>query len=276
MGTSAVALQIVPASIVGYELLYRILIQGAKQSSLQPINRAISAGHTTVVTLVVLFALSRSTLGSATAPDRSRKPKYGSNNNLDDSENPLVQERSSFANAITAWETGYMLYDTWSMVHSTQSDHSLKGFARSAVGLARTQPALLAHHVVLSCAFLRLQQYIYSGRERGIWIILVLLLMNASNPFLHGRWWARKQGRNTQNWDAAFAAVFAVSRFGSVAWVLRRYGTYHGLGPWEAYRKLRLPCQVGTGSLTGLNALWWLLIMNGIIKRSLKVSSKRG
>lgn len=276
MGKSAVPLQIVPASIIGYGLLYRVHIQGAKQSSLQPINRAISAGHTALVTLVVLFALSRSELGSATATDRSRQPKYASDSNLDDSENPLIQGQSSFANAITAWETGYMLYDTWSMIHSAQSDHSLQGFAKSAVGLARTQPALLAHHVVLSCAFLRLQQYIYLGRERGIWIILVFLLMNASNPFLHGRWWARKQGRSTKDLDAAFAAVFAISRFGSVAWALRRYGTYHGLGPWEAYRKLRFPCHVGTGALTGLNAIWWLLIMHGIIKRSLQGSYKRG
>ena len=272
MGKSTVPLQIVPASMIGYGLLYRFHVQGAKLSSLQPINRAISAGHSALVTSLVLFALSRSELGSDTATDRLRQPKYTSDGNLDDSENPLIQERSGFANAITAWETGYMLYDTWSMIHSAQSDHSLQGFAKSAVGLARTQPGLLAHHVVLSCLFLRLQQYVYMGRERGIRIILVFLLMNASNPVLHGRWWARKQGRSTRDLDLAFAAAFGISRLGAVAWALQRYGTFHGLGPWEAYRKLRLPCRVGTGALTGLNAIWWLLILNGTIKRRLKGS----
>ncbi len=274
MGKSAIPLQIVPASILAYGLLYRFSIYNASQSSLQATNRAISAGHTAVVTFVVLFVLSRSSLGSIT-PDKSRQARYAVDGNLDDSDNPLIQERSSFANAITAWETGYLLYDTWSMIHSAQTHPSIRGFARSAGGLTRRQPALLAHHVVLSIAFLRLQQYIYIGRERGIWIILVFLLMNGSNPFMHARWWARKQGRSTKHLDAAFAAVFTLSRFGSVAWALRCYGTYHGFGPMEAYRRLRMPCQIGTGALTGVNALWWLLIMNGIINRRMKGSSKR-
>ena len=200
---------------------------------------------------------------------------YTLSDNLDDSENPLIQDQSNFANALTAWETGYLVYDTWVLVHSVHAG-SESSYYQSILQAAKTQPAGFGHHIALSCAFLVLQRYIHLGRERGIWIICALMLMNASTPVLHARWWARQQGSSSKTWDAVFAAAFATCRFGTVAWVLRTYGYYHGLGAWESYRKLRIPCQTGTGALVGLNALWWVALTTGMVRRGLKRSSERG
>ena len=276
MAKSAIPFQVVPVSIIAYGVLYQQFIHGAKQNSLQARVKALSAAHTTVATVVILFALFKSPFATIGAPVRSKEPTHSSDGNLDDSETPLIQDRSNFANAITAWETGYLLYDTWAMIYCAQPGTSLRGFADSAVEVARRQPALFWHHVALSCAFLRLQQYIILGRERGIWIILAFMLMNASSPLMHARWWARRAGKSSTYLDASFAAVFAISRFGLVAWVLRRYGAYHGLQPMAVYKKLRISCQMGTGALVGLNALWWAILVKGIIRRFLRDSNGRG
>jgi TLC domain len=272
MAKSSIPIQVVPVSIVTYSIICRLLLRGTKQGVVDVRLRAISAAHASVATLVILLALSASPLRfpAPTGLVTHRGPKYTLDGNLDDTGNPLIKERSSLANAVTAWETGYLLYDTWALVRSANPTSS--GFVESIGAAARKQPAIFGHHLALSSAFLFLQHYIYRGRERGIWIIIAFLLMNASNPLLHARWWMRQQDRASRRLDITFAVVFAVSRFGLVGWVLQRYAVYHNIGAWDAFKKLRSPCQAGTSTLVGLNALWWMILVKNLMKKSLRGS----
>jgi hypothetical protein len=224
-------------------------------------NRAISAGHAILTTLLACSVLRQDKwLFSDTAPARL-SPVLRPDGNLDDSDNHLIRGCSRLANAITSWETGYLLYDTWALIRPSGDAPA------SLTQAARRSPVLLGHHLSLAAALLVLQVYIARGRERGIWIIVAFLLMNASNPLLHARWWTRRTGRHSRLLETVFALTFALSRFGLVAWVLGRYGAHHGLGALAAYRRLRIPCQLGTGALVGLNALWWLALVRGIFAR---------
>lgn len=276
MAGSILPLQVVSVSALGYYTLSQIVLRGGNPNAHQGKLDAISSGHAVTTTAAVIYALLKSDLPSpVTSPDKSRTPKLAGNGNLDDSANPLIQNRSNFANLLTAWETGYMLYDTWAMVYSVRPEAStFRGFGRATLEIARKEPVIFGHHIAVSTAFLYLQYYIYEGRERGIWIIVAFLLMSASNPLLYLRWWVRRQGKRSIILDFTFATVFAISRFGSVVWTLSRYGAYHGLKPIEAYRRLRISCQLGTGSLVGLNAIWWAMLMGGIFRRTLRGRSK--
>lgn len=264
-----VTLGCVSASTVIYSLISHILLRSAPRGSIQARLKGLSAVHATVVTPIILLALSASPLhtrdGTGIRPGSGSGPKYASDGYLDDSENPVIQEQSDVANALTAWETGYLLYDTWAMVHYAQPRRS---FIASAATVAKSQPALFGHHLLLSAAFMYLQVYIMRSRERGIWIIITFMLMNASNPLMHARWFLRRAGRSSRLLDVVFAAVFAATRFGTVAWALQRYGAWNGLGGGQVFSKLRRPCQVGTGALLGLNALWWAVLLRGIVKRA--------
>lgn len=282
MTPSPVPFVIVPCSICFYTQTHHALTKhnvfNNHPRPAQARVKAISAAHAALTTLLVLYALRRSP--AIKIPDGKDASTQGSqlpDGNLDDSSNPLIQDRNAYANLITMWETGYLIYDTFMLVQGARTNRPSAGFAEKALSAAKRNPAIFAHHTLLAAAFLALQAYIVRGRERGIWVILVFMLMNASNPVMHARWWARtsaaaqKSSSRTARvgllWDVAFAAAFAGVRFGSVAWLFRRYGHYHGLGAWEVFGKLRVPCRVGTGLLTGLNALWWAALVRGIWKR---------
>lgn len=271
MTTLSVPLAVVPVSGLTYRLIAHLLLRDANVESIKPRMKALSAGHAILATIAVLLALRASPL-VAKQSDKRQVTRYRADGNLDDSDIQLIQEHSLLANTITSWETGYLLYDTWAMVHYSHPQTKDRGFAQSIATVASAEPAVFGHHVLLSSAFLYLQYYIHQGRERGIWIIAAFLLMNASSPVMHLRWWFRRKDSRTVKLDYAFAAIFALSRFGSVYWVLRNYGASHGLNVRQTLTAMRVPCQVGTAALTGLNAMWWMTLVNGIIRRSLDAS----
>jgi hypothetical protein len=270
MAVSTLPLKIVPPSTLAYYALSQFVLKHAKGST-QAKLKAISAGHATASTILVLYALSLSPLRSQDATKKLQPAVFTSSGNLDDSENPLIQAQSKLANALTAWETGYLLYDTWAMAKYAPTDASVpRSFTQYLIDISHDDPVVFGHHVALSAAMLYLQYYIYNGRERGMWIIVTLLLMNASSPLLHLRNYLRQHGKRSASLDVAFAVLFALARFASVAWILGRYGAHHGLTSIQAYKLLRLPCQAGTGALVGLNGLWWLNLVRGIAKRALR------
>lgn len=223
------------------------------------INKAISASHAALTTVLAAYSL-RSVHWQAnhtnSSDDALKKTPY-----LDDSNNMIISGRSKLANGITAWEFGYLIYDTGAMVfNSTASDRRV------------LQDLFFYHHVLLLAGLGTLQKYIIDGRERGVWVIVAFLLMNASNPLLHARWFAKKERKDTMPIDLALAVVFVITRLGNVAWVLQKYGSYHELGGWEAFKSLRWQCKIGTSTLTGFNAIWWILLVRSIARRGLKRS----
>ncbi|KAF2453308.1 hypothetical protein BDY21DRAFT_128692 [Lineolata rhizophorae] len=241
--------------------------------------KGISALHAIISSIITIYALNTPSqwtpVGLTSQQDALRlfepsKPRSPSApaapsaaENLDDSLNPMIKSRSDLANKLTAWETGYLIYDTYALLHLTslklpsRSDHTPK--AAAAVRRAAAEsPVVLAHHVLLACALGTLQVYNAARRERGVWVILAFMLMNASTPVLHLHWYLRRRmGCVNALADAVLVAVFALARFGPVYAVLEKYGQFHGLSAWEAYRRLRWVCQAGTGMLVVANLGWW-------------------
>lgn len=237
---------IVAAAGTGYAAAFLGLRQPPWTSDARTSLKAISSFHALSTSVAVLYSLSqpwpigsdRGQLSSSLA-----QPHF-----LDDRENPMIRGHSELGNAITAWETGYLLYDTVALLTITRKD-----------------PVMLIHHGMLLGALGYLQIYITRQQERGIWIILAFLFMNASNPLLHLRWWRRKRtGKDDGRIDTLFAVAFAVCRFGTISYVLKKYGTFHRLSAWEAFLRQRAVCKVGTASLFLLNAAWWLRLVASI------------
>lgn len=166
-------------------------------------------------------------------------------------------------------EAGYLIYDTGALLAEVHLKYPTKTASSTVSTLARRSPVFLAHHAALISALMYLQHYTANGREKGVWVIVAMLLMNASNPLLHLRWYRKKQtGKSDRVIDLALVLVFALTRFGSVYWILRSYAAFHRTGTLDAIRRQRVVCQTGTGVLVGVNALWWAGLVQGIMKKS--------
>ena len=264
---------IVSSTALVYGLICRGLLPNSTPTSTQAKLKSLSASHATLTTILGLCALKYSRLHD-TENRPHAVPGCLPDGNLDDRKNPLIWDKSPLANAITALEAGYLIYDTAAMIFYPSSQPRSRRTGSLIIHAAKNSPDLFAHHVLLAAGLMTLQYYIRQDRERGVWVIVVFILMNASTPFMHARWWARKKGYSSRLTDLAFVVTFAACRFGTIGWVLRQYGRYHGLGPVEAFGKLRWYCQAGTGGLLVMNGLWWLLLLRGILKRRLQSKTK--
>lgn len=252
-----------------YALLLRASTTTSQAATLRKAIKHVSAGHATLTTLLALYALRPTAQWTAGVGERTEATNALSHAYLDDNTNPLIAARSDLANAITSWETGYLLYDTCALLLDASTRTKSRKIPSAIAQLAKESPVFLAHHVALLSALAYLQTYVSSGREKGLQVIVAFLLMNASNPVLHLRWmYKQRSGSNNRALDATFLVVFALSRFVVVYWVLQRYGQYHGLGPLDAYKRLRRPCQIGTGALIGLNAAWWAVLVWQMMRKS--------
>lgn len=123
----------------------------------------------------------------------------------------------------------------------------------------------------IGAALLVLHYYIARGKERGIYIIVMFLLMNASTPILNLRWYLRSHMKHKRRTifatDAAFVIAFFLARVYLVWRILREYGRYHERGPWETFWKgLRVPCQMGTGALVVANLGWWVVMCQNLAR----------
>ena len=242
-----------PASIVfGGASCYGLILLGLRRSSWRSDDirtnvKAISSAHAILTSGLVLYALSQPWPMSFKASIRSSNPGQLY---LDESRNPMIHGHSRLGNAITSLETAYLLYDTFALVLSRQKD-----------------PVMVGHHLAFLVALGSLQVYIARGRERGVWIILVLLLMNASNPLLHYRWWRRRcTGKQSAVIDSLFVQAFALCRFGSVGFVLAKYSRFHGISILKAFARQRWVCQISTISMISLNAVWWIQMIRSMYR----------
>lgn len=282
MAATTTPYKIVAASASFYTLMLFAAVKARNQQAELPTSiETISALHSLATSVGALAILRYAdwqvqTSDDATKAQSTRSREFSVRPLLDDSANPTIAGTSTVANALTAFECGYLIYDTGALLYQAhlKSDRRSAAFAVST--LVKGSPIFLAHHLVLVSSLLYLQTYIAKGCEKGLWIIVSFLLMNASNPLLHLRWWLRRSsGRVSNQIDVALAVVFAATRFGVIAWVLQGYGSYHGMGPWQAYRRLRRECQAGTGILVGVNAVWWFALLAKITKRAV-TSQKSG
>lgn len=261
----------VALTTASYTVLSRFIIGKTRsQHDLRTRVKAISAAHSTATTLIALYLLK---YGSWPVDDSVpvRPASNGGKSRPDDTRNPIIAGKSYSANLLTAFEAGYLVYDTGALLYEAHRAHNTRGVRSTIQTLATTSPIFFSHHLALISSLLYLQHYIAQDREKGLWVIIAFLAMNASNPLLHLRWYLRKQkGSRSQGVDTLLAFIFALTRFGNVYWILKRYGEYHELGPLEGLRKQRSTCQSGTGVLVGVNAIWWLGLVRGIFRTGVK------
>ena len=253
------------SSALGYPLLLRLL-SGPKPTpwAFSKSIKAISTFHSALLTALALFSLQRipwtSSGATANLSGPSKRSIAGNGGYPNDSQNPLIVARSEFANAITAIEAGYLVQDIFVLLLEMWLHRGAK----------RLDKTLMTHHVGIGGALLVLHYYIARGREAGIYVIVMFLLMNSSTPILNVRWYLRnftpQMRKSILAADAAFLAGFFLARIWLVSKILAVYGTHHGWTAWETFKYgLRVPCKIGTGSLWAANVGWWsVLVMNTI------------
>lgn len=239
------------ASVTSYPALLRILSGSAPSpAQLSKSIKHISTLHSSLVTALAIYVLKDASWRQEHSPD------------------PLIAARSEFANAITAIEAGYLLQDSVALIREARLGGAAAG--RTSQNLDKT---LLTHHVGIGTALLVLHYYIARGKERGIYIIVMFLLMNSSTPLLNLRWYLRNFARDRRKAvyvaDVAFVAAFFVARVWLVWRILREYGRYHDWGAWDTFwNGLRIPCQMGTGALFVANLGWWVVMCQNLASRS--------
>ena len=263
-----------------YGLITWLICQTKRGDHRAAVVKAVSSVHSILTTGLAIYVLRHSWPVHDSGPRvrHAREQKYF----FDDTDNPVVFGRSSQGNTLTAVEAGYLLYDTVALLVFTHLDraavHRSQGgqqngtrhasIWQSAVSMARQDPMTTIHHFSLFFILCVLQIYITVGEERGVWIITTFILMNASTPLLHWRWWRRHlTGRNDIRLDLALAVMFAISRLGSIVWVLWKYADYHNVSVWKAITRQMVMCQVGTAALFAMNLLWLFTMLRGMARR---------
>jgi len=257
-------------SLTAYPALLRLLSgPNPTPTDLSAGIKTVSTVHASLLTALALYVLQRPQW-SAPPPSPAQLTAMRTYHLVtgypDDSANPTIQGQSEFANATTAIECGYLIQDSLALILSER--------LYNKAGIRGTlDKTLLTHHVGIGAALLILYLYIHQGREKGIYIIVQFLLMNASTLILNLRWYIRtfkadwKTARVLA--DASFVPAFFAARVWLVQKILGDYGAWHGWSAWEAFLYgLRMPCQLGTGALWLANVGWWSILVWNIVSRS--------
>ena len=232
--------------------------------SLAKAREFISLIHCTQTTLITLYILYHEDILHFLSPSSITHLTNPTNATL-----PLITTKSPLANALTLYETLYLASDTLILLFASSTQRRLR-LAPTYAHLPSHQKRglnythLFTHHSIFLAAFSLLQFYIYHGWERGVLVILLLMLQNASSPFGTVAWYVRnteslaKKTRLRFGAELAYVVMYAVCRVGLVGWVVVRFaGCVEGRGALEGWGSLKWHCQVGTGLLEGVN-LWWL------------------
>ena len=210
-------------SLTAYPALLRLLT-GPSPNAVRfaKATKVISTVHSILITSLALYVLSKPQWRRAGSPALQQTTATAttvkSRMYPDDSVNPTITGRSEFANAVTAVECGYLIQDTIVLLLPQARLNGMMG------GEENLDKTLLTHHIGIGGALLVLQYYIARGRERGIYIIVQYLLMNASTPVLCLRWYVRHFWLDWKGarlfTDIAFVAAFFAARVWLVAKIL--------------------------------------------------------
>lgn len=238
--------------------------------------KAISSFHSILTVICGILALSQD--WPLRVWDAANKPSVRPGR-LNDIGNPIIFGQNDFGNVVAGIEIGYLLYDTiatlainyWEECFNRQS--SLLDATKT---LLRNETVTLVHHLTISSALSYFQFYCVRGEERGMWIMVTFILMNASTPIMQLRWWKRKQsGHSSLMLDILFCVVFGICRLGAIIYTFRTYGQYHGIGALRSFVRQDWICQVSTGALFALNAAWWLTLLRNTSRKMIKSLQSR-
>jgi hypothetical protein len=222
-------------------------------------REALSLAHCTLMTILTVWTLYQ--YRTIIYPSPSSHGEFDLHASRNGAALPLITTRSPLLNTLTAVETGYLLQDSV-VLYLGVAFRRREANAGRTVKLRRELNLAVVgyHHAGLSLAFVVLQWYVGHGKERGVLVIVMLMLMNASTPVGTGNWFVTNfcpgWKRVVRVLSAAYLVVYAVVRVGILWWVLGVFGAQMGLTAWRAYAGLRVPCMLGTTAMGMANALW--------------------
>ena len=242
-------------------------------------REAISIFHCSLMTALSIWCLRRNSADALLSPDSGTEPsstKFQSSMPESDVDLPIITYRSAFASSITALETGYLLQDSALMFWALRLHRRARGRGfKTLKGLNIRH--LAWHHSFLVCALGVLQWYIAQGKEKGILIIIMMFLMNASSPIGTVRWYlvnfrpGYKRAITTAT--VAYLAMYGVCRVYLLYYILRSFGAQRGHSAMQAFARLRLPCKLGTGAMGAVNSTWLLLGIWRLLTRNLGIDT---
>jgi hypothetical protein len=268
------------SSAVIYPLVFYISIpHNVTPARFAQSREAISAIHCSLVTALSIACLRRSSAGTLLSPDSSDgspATKFQSSLPKSDADLPVITYRSEFANSITALETGYLLQDSLILFSAVRLHRQARsrGF-KSLKGLNIRH--LTWHHSFLVCALSLLQWYIAWGKEKGILIIIMMFLMNASSPIGSLRWYlvnfrpAYQQAIMAAT--VAYLGMYGLCRVYLIYYILRIFGAQRGHSAMQAFARLRIPCKLGTGTMWLVNSTWLIMGISRLLTRGLGLTA---
>lgn len=168
-------------STITYPLVFYLATpRNATASRFTKSREAISVLHCSLVTLLSAYELRKQSKDwdaiSISRINRSAS-KHDAIQTSDGANCPLITTRSMLGNIITAFEMGYLVQDAVILILAAR----LRARGRGKGLVKEINWRVLGwHHAGLSSALAVLQWYISSGREKGIMVILMLMLINAS------------------------------------------------------------------------------------------------
>lgn len=240
-------------------------------------REAISIFHCTLVTILSISCLRRSSAGallSACDGSDTHTAKRQSSLPESDADLPIITFRSGFANSITALETGYLLQDSLILFWADRLHRRARGQGCKALKGLNIRH-LAWHHSVLVCALGVLQRYIAQGREKGILIIIMMFLMNASSPIGTVRWYLVNfrpaYRRAIMASTVAYLAMYGICRVYLIHYILGMFGAQQGHSALQAFARLRVPCKIGTGTMGAVNMAWLIVGISRFLTRDLGV-----
>ncbi len=241
-------------------------------------REAISIVHCTATTILTAVCLYRE-LPTTISP-KQRQENNG--RQVADRDLLIITTKSTFANFLSAIETAYLLQDSLILLLAAQSKQVFMHKKTPGEVPAKALRGLNLHHLgwhhaLLGSAFVVLQVYIARGDEKGILIIVAMLLMNASSPFGTLRWllinFRPDMKRAIKFVTVAYLIAFGVFRVGLIYYILHIFGKQLGISAWDAFRRLRIPCKLGMSGLGLANTAWFFNAVRSFAIREL--SSRR-
>ncbi|KAH7381004.1 hypothetical protein BKA64DRAFT_226551 [Cadophora sp. MPI-SDFR-AT-0126] len=242
------------STIIAYPILfYFVTPRTATASRFIKSREAISVLHCTLVTLASAYELQRRCKdwdGLSTSPHFTEDDSPSSR--MDDklergvhsgprvaygANAPLITTRSSVGNSIMAFELGYLLQDSVILLLATRLRKRDAGRKVKFLVKDINWKVLGWHHLGFSSALGVLQWYISQGREKGIMVILVLMLMNVTSPFGTLHWYLvnfrPERWKGIMITNALYLLIYGIFRVSIIGWVLHVMGlTCHGVPNW--------------------------------------------
>lgn len=252
-------------SFATYSLAWLAILRLQKSAGrLIETREAVSLFHTSLVTALTAACIWQDRDAFSTSQSGTK----WSGSQTVETDVPIITAESEFANQIAGFETGYLLADSLNLFYTFHNR------SRSATSrLKRVNYLHLSiHHVAMGSALLLLQHRLATTRVKGMLVIIAMHLMNASSVPGTIRWFLINRAPERKTLIAVmtvlYLSCFAIFRVYLLYYLIYIFGQQMDTSTWNAMGKLRLPCKIGTMTISSVNMLWLLNGIRNFIKRT--------